>query len=249
MSGESRRFTDQEVALVLRRASEIDDTDASGSGSGLSLDDLRDIAREVGISPAAIDRAVAGLDRGRSLPPLLAGAPAVRKAAHAVPGELDREAIARLVRIVDEQADNAGTVSEALGSVRWTGSDRLRSTRVSFTPARGETAIEVVEKAEPRLRRIFHMLPAAWGVMLAGPLAASLQPGTPGVLAIAGLGALVGVGAGRMVWSALSAASARRVRRLAEALADEGTRAARDGLVLGEGGSVDDSDDGRGGGA
>jgi hypothetical protein len=221
VSGESRRFTDQEVALVLRRASEIDDTEAAGPGSGLSLDDLRDIAREVGISPAAIDRAVAGLDRGRTLPPVLAGAPAVRKAAHAVPGELDREAIARLVRIVDERTDSAGTVSEALGSVRWTGSDRFRSTRVSITPARGETAIEVVEKAEPRMRRIFHLLPVAWGVMLAGPLAASLQPGTAGVFAIAGVGAIAGLGAGRAVWTALSTASARRVRRLAELLADE----------------------------
>lgn len=249
MSEQSRRFTDREVALVLRRASEIDDAHAPEPASGLSVDDLRDIAREVGISPAAIDRAVASLDRGSSLPPSLAGAPAVRKAARAVPGELDREAIARLVRIVDERTDSAGAVSEALGSVRWTGSDRLRSTRVSFTPARGETAIEVVEKAEPRMRRIFHLLPAAWGVMLAGPLAASLQPGTAAAFAIAGLGAVVGVGAGRAVWSALSAASARRVHRLAETLADEGMRAASDGMVQGDPGGHRTTPRGGAGGA
>lgn len=133
MSDGSRRFTDQEVALVLRRASELDEAGPSeASGGGLSLEDLRDIAREVGISP---------------------------------------QAIARVVRIVDERADSAGSVTEALGSVRWTGSDRLRSTRVSITPAKGETVIEVVEKAEPRLRRIFYFVPAAWGVMLAERLA------------------------------------------------------------------------------
>jgi len=64
MSEASRRFTDREVAPVLRSATELDDQDGSadGSGVGLSLEELREIAREVGISRPAIDRAVDGLD-------------------------------------------------------------------------------------------------------------------------------------------------------------------------------------------
>ena len=145
----------------------------------------------------------------------------MRKAIHAVRGELDQEGIARLVRLVDERADGAGSVSEALGSIRWTGADRFKSTRVSITPRGGETAIEVVEKAEPRLRRIFHLLPAAWAAMLAGPLLGAAQLSPPVTIALAGLSVVTGVGVGRVAWNVLSAMSERRVRKLAERLADE----------------------------
>jgi len=219
MSNRSRRFTDREVALVLRKASELDD-EGQATGGGLSLEDLTEIAGEVGISGAAIERAVASLDRGREIGPGLAGAPLVRKAAHAVPGELDREAIARLVSLIDERTDSAGSVSEALGSVRWTTSDRLRSTRVSITASGGETAIEVVEKAAPRLRRIFHALPMAWGAMLAGPVVGAMQLSGASVAGAVVVALIAGAGIGRTAWSVMSAQSAGRVRRLAEELAD-----------------------------
>lgn len=220
MSEQSRRFTDREVALVLRRASELDE-ERTETGGGLSLSELTEIAAEVGISREAIERAAASLDRSRELRPVLAGAPLVLKAAHAVPGPLDRDGIARLVRLVDERTDSAGTVSEALGTVRWTASDRFWSTRVSLTPGDRETAIEVVEKATPRFRRVVHLLPAAWSVMIAGPFVGALElTGAPLVGAV--LAALLaGAGIGRGAWSFLSARSGVRVRRLAEELADE----------------------------
>ena len=68
----TRRFTDQEVALVLRKAAEIDEAEGS-EPKGLSIADLRQIAREVGLSPGAIDRAVAALDKRRA-PPRSCGA-------------------------------------------------------------------------------------------------------------------------------------------------------------------------------
>ena len=183
----SRRFTDREVAIVLRKASEIDETEGSGVGGALSLQDLEEIAKEVGISAGAIRRAVETLDHHRTLRAGWAGAPLVRKSVHAVPGVLDQDAIAKLVRLIDERTDSAGTISEALGSVRWTSDDRFKSSLVSITPEGGETTIQVVEKARPRMRRIFHALPAAWAAMLAAPIlgAASLGPlGTVGAVAL-----------------------------------------------------------------
>jgi hypothetical protein len=224
MSDDTRRFTDREVALVLRRATEIAEASEQpgAAGSGLSLEDLRGIAREVGISPSAIDRAVAGLDRGPGLGTRLAGAPSVRKAARVVPVSLDQEAVAALVSLVDERADGTGAVTEALGSIRWTARDKFKSTRVSIRPGDGETAIDVVEKAEPRMRTIFHLLPAAWGMMLATPLVAAGPPaGMIGAIGIFGLSLLAGAGLGRAAWTLLSSASDRRVRRLAEAVAQK----------------------------
>jgi hypothetical protein len=219
MSQQSRRFTDREVALVLKKATELDQ-DGQASGGALSLRDLEEIAAEVGISGTALERAVASLDRGRDIGAGLAGAPLVRKAAHAVPSALDHAAIARLIRVVDEHTDSAGSVSEALGSVRWTASDRFRSTRVSITPGDDETTIEVVEKASPRVRLLFHLLPAAWTLMLAGPLVGAFQLSGAALGGTVAGAVVAGVAVGRGAWSWMSDRSARRVRRLAEGLAD-----------------------------
>jgi hypothetical protein len=217
----SRRFTDREVAIVLRKAAEIDETEGSGAGGGLSLQDLEEIARDVGISPEAVKRAVGALDEGRSLRPEWAGAPLVRKSVHAVTGELGQEAIARLVQVIDERTESAGTISEALGSVRWTSSDRFKSRLVSITPEAGETTIQVVEKALPRMRRLFHALPAAWAAMIAAPVLGAAGLGAVGTIGAVALSVAAGAAVGRGAWSLMSASSARRVERLADALTRE----------------------------
>lgn len=237
----SRRFTDREVALVLRKASEIEDAEGSGAGGGLSLKDLEEIGREVGISGEAIAKAVAGLDRPLDRVPGLGLAPLVRRSVHAVRGELNEEAMSRLVRVVDERTDSAGAVTEALGSVRWTGSGRFHSTQVSFTPGKGETTIQVVEKARPHLRRVLHLVPAAWGAILAGAAVDGLiaSPGAAAVAGVLAVGLAGGVGAGRAAWSWVSARSAARVERLAADLAREAHAATGAGLVARGGGGED----------
>jgi len=232
---ESRRFTDREVALVLRKASEIEETSGAAGGGGLSLRDLQDIGREVGISPAAIAQAAARLEGTGRRPALLRSAPLVRKTVHAVPGELNEEAVAGLVRLVDERADTTGSVSEALGSVRWTGRDRFWNLQVSVTPRDGETTIQVVEKAVPRLRRVMAVVPAAWGVILAMPAAAGLHLSAVPQLGVLALGAVAGAAVGRMVWGVLSARSEAKVSRLAADLTREAQEAALRGLLVGAG--------------
>jgi hypothetical protein len=225
---DSRRFTDREVALVLKRASEMEESvgDEVGGGSGLSLAELEDIGREVGISAVSLRSAVAGLDRGRGLNAArIAGAPLVQRAVHGIPTRLDEETIRELVAIVDRDLDGAGTVTEALGSVRWTASDRFRSTQVRISPTEGSTAIEVVEKTNGRLRRVMHALPGAWGAMAIMPILSSGATSAPQAVALTGAAVIAGVVAGRAVWTVLARRSAGRVKRLASALAEEATRA------------------------
>lgn len=219
---DSRRFTDREVAMILRRAVEIDELRESvgdGGGEGLALTQMREIGREVGISAEAIERAAAEIGHRRRSSPRLLGTPLSRKVVHAVPTRLDPDAMARLVRIVDERSDSTGTISEALGSVRWTASDRFKSSLVSITPDDAETRIQVVEKFRPKIRRIAHLLPPAYAVMFTLPFLGSLGIGAGAALAV-GAG-LAGAALGRGAWEALSAGSRRRVERLAAALAAE----------------------------
>jgi hypothetical protein len=110
--------------------------------------------------------------------------------------------------------------------VRWTGSGRFRSTQISLTPEAGETVIQVVEKAAPHLRPLVHLIPAAWGAMLAlGALAPLALPAAgAAATAVGGLvvlaGAVAGTAAGRLAWSWMSWSSGRRVEHLAADLAD-----------------------------
>lgn len=220
MSDESRRFTDREVALVLKRATELDEVDpAIGAHGGTSLAELHSIAREVGISEAAVDRAVAGLETRGSGGVGFLGPRGVRKAVHAIPATLDEGAVGRLIQVVDREVAHTGSVTEALGSVRWTGSTRFTSTQVSITPGDGETAIEVVEKAEPVHRYVFQLMPAMWGGIASIGAVAALGP--PGLLVTAGA-TLAGWGIGRAVWGSLDRIGQDRVKRLAASLAGEG---------------------------
>jgi hypothetical protein len=220
MKDASRRFTDREVTAVLRKAVEIDERRGREAREALSLEDLREIAKEVGISPGAMDEAVHALGRRAQGPDLLA-APLTHRAVHDVRGELDRGGLAQLLRVVDDRADGAGNVTEALGAVRWTSEDRFSTMQISLTPEAGRTRIQVVEKTRPRLRRIMHLLPAAWGAMLAGPVVGWLQPSTLGVVGLAVAGAMGGLAAGRAAWTFLASRSRNRVSTLARAMAKE----------------------------
>ena len=63
-----RHYNEDEVAAIFRAAAEGSEsrTLPGGRADGLTLHDLQDIAREVGISPTAVSRAAQSLDRPRS---------------------------------------------------------------------------------------------------------------------------------------------------------------------------------------
>jgi hypothetical protein len=80
------RVTPEEVALVFRRAAELEAAGVRGDGGGM-LDDraLEDIGREVGLSPGSIRAALAEL-RGGALTPAPAVTWGTVSASRAVPG-------------------------------------------------------------------------------------------------------------------------------------------------------------------
>jgi len=73
-----RRFTEQEVAYILERAAAAEQEDPAGelpSGedpglrpTGMTLKQLTDVAREAGLSPDAVVRAAASVERGDLVP-------------------------------------------------------------------------------------------------------------------------------------------------------------------------------------
>ena len=220
-----RRYTDHEVALVLRRAAAIDErrpTDTAPA-RGLTLHELHEIAREVGLSPAAIDQAISGLRSGAPAGGgSLMGAPLSHKTVRAVSGRLQDAALQDLIRVVEEQVDATGTVTDALGTVRWTSMARghrfAPTMQVSLTPAEEETQVQVVQRYPAQLRAILQFLPTSWGVMIGGVIAASAAVGVASGIGLAAGAGILGFGIGRTVWRAVSRRNERDVERTMQAV-------------------------------
>ncbi len=223
-----RRYTDQEVTRLLQRAADLDrDSSAGAVARGLSLTELRDIAAEAGIDPGAVTRAATELTSqapSRAAALVLGASPVVRRTA-AVPASLDRAALGRLVEVIDAEVPAQGTVGEALGSVRWTSTNRFLSRQVVLQPGEEETVMRVEERFTDRVRGVIHFLPAMYGGGF-GLALGSGALGGGGVVGgvVAAAGALLGLGIGRGIWTALRRGSRGRVDRLAERLGEEASR-------------------------
>lgn len=219
-----RRFTDQEVALILQRASHLETkAEESHAGRGLALSDLQQIATEVGIAPSLLSQAIADTDASRGAAPAgILGPSGVAKAVRVVASKMPTEDVRSLVRTVDSLADVQGTVSEALGEVRWTGRSRFRGTQVAIAHEGEETVVRVEERLTQRARRVAHMVPGSVGAALGVSVAGAAGLAGAGFLGLAVAGVVSGFGIGRLVWRRLCAASHQRVKTLSDALAGEG---------------------------
>lgn len=221
MSAEDRRYTDREVALILRRAAELEEREGvEVKARGISLSDLEQIASDVGLDLMRIRRAALELEGGRRFRgSTVLGPPPSRTAVRGVEAPLSGASLRELVRAIDDHVDAPGTVSEALGTVRWTASDRWSTTQVAVAPSPAGTTIKVHERIEPRVRGLLHFVPTVWGAMAGIAITASVGIAVlPGAAILAGC-ALVGTAAGRGVWEILSERSQRRVDELAGDLA------------------------------
>ncbi len=218
-----RRYTDQDIALVLQRAVEIEERSDSAASRGVTRRELLEIAQEVGLSPAVIDEAITALDTGVRTPRRsLLGAPLSNKQVRGVQGHLDQDDLQRLIRLVEERLEATGTVTDALGMVRWTSIRTHKfgsTTQVSLSVQEDETQIQVVERFPAALRGVLHFIPTMWGTIIGGGVAASSGGGAVTGVAIAVGVAALGAGIGRTVWQALARRSAREVHSVATELA------------------------------
>lgn len=224
-----RRFTDREIGLILRRAVELEEGSAPKAVSnarGLTLDELKAIAREAGIDPGMVGRAVAELEGRRGLEPFsVLGPSTVKREVRTVPTEMPRESVGQLMRVVDQEVEAQGTVAEALGGVRWTSNTRFLSTQVSVEPSGDDTLLRVEERYSDVVRGPLHGVPASWGLIFG--LALGMEGWSlawPLVIVLTAIMALVGWGVGDLVWRGISGGSQKRVRRLTEHLTMEATR-------------------------
>lgn len=145
---DERRYSEEEFALVLRMASEVQEGGESGSDrslppEGLTLSQIREIALEVGIDPERVSRAAALLPSGgESLGVRLLGGHPRDHLEHMVSGEVPEKDLGRIIEVARSTLGVPGETREVMGSLEWTGSNNVTGFFVSVTPRDGKANLQ-----------------------------------------------------------------------------------------------------------
>ena len=234
MSGDDeggRRYSDEECALILRRASEISEVGDARPGGGLSLSEIQQIAGEAGIDPTAVARAAAGLPES-SHDRLVAffGGPARYRHERTLPGKVSEEAQSRILQAIRRAAGHQGTTEHVLDSLEWQTIEEPSQIFVNVSARDTGTTIEVLgdRRTAYALTYFIPTFAALLGSLIL--VAKVIEPTTALGVGVAGIFGSAFIVA-RTIWSRTSVA----FRRKLGAIMDEASRTAEKALE--EGGS------------
>lgn len=175
---DSRRFSEKEVAHIIKRASELQQEEApTESTNGMSLAELEQVAREAGLDPALVRRAATDLDTRVTdrKPSAFVGAPTTLSLERTIEGEIPPDEFEPMVLEMNRVLGLVGTATTLGRSLQWTvtGMGRRRaSTRtlqVTVTPRNGRTTIRMEEPLGQLAGGLFAGLMAGLGGGLSGP--------------------------------------------------------------------------------
>lgn len=218
----ARRFSDEEVARILKSAADLQErsTPPGEPGRGLTLEDLRQIASEAGIDPRFVELAAADahapVERDASV---LAGGAYAWAVHRTVPGivpEADRDRILRAIRSVMGQK---GEVEDLYGRMEWSFDDSLGPVMVGVASRDGRTEIDVSARRAGEAG-LLHGIGVPFGGFFGGAALAGLIGLSGAAIPLLIGGATVaGWGGLRAIWSHYSQRWERKVERLADAVA------------------------------
>ncbi len=166
----ARRYDDDEVARLLKRATELQAKQPNlRDPGGLTLEELEAIAREAGIDPAMLQEAAAELDsetRQGGLGPLLAGDQIQLTIERSFDGELDTSALESLVPAINAAADITGSVSSVGRTLNFSGGGQqsTRAVQIMVSSRDGRTTIRIEERYGQLVGALFGGIVGGGGV-------------------------------------------------------------------------------------
>jgi hypothetical protein len=223
MSETERRYTEQELRLILKRASRLQEgLNTDGTSGVFSLTEIQSVAEAAGIDPRYI--AEAARDLSKEEPPrnpFLRAAPSHYEFSETWPTELEPGAIADVVEAARLESEDAGVIGEVLDTVEWRARDMYR-TRMTITRRSGRTRIRIFLEGD-RAQSLLFLLGGAAGAMASLIAAASVNDWGSAWAWLAG-GAVGTYGVLHGVWWKVSNGMERRGREMFQAI----TRAVSD---------------------
>jgi hypothetical protein len=137
-----KRFNDEEVSLILRRAMETDRDRAEG---GLTLTQLKEIAVEVGVDPAQIESAALAVQsQSAGTHGSVGGTPVSTRYEVDVPGEVDEAGYADVLRVIRRAMGRQGVVTEEFGGLSWRARDAFGGRYLTVRSENGRTHVEAM---------------------------------------------------------------------------------------------------------
>ena len=222
-----KRYSEDEFAIILRKASEIQISGGGPSGrsssGGLTLDEIRSIAAEAGIDPEAVTRAASVMgamewDERTGLVAKIFGGPGKFHLDCEIPGRIPAEEMGRILGEIRRAAEHQGEATEILGGVEWKTVGELSAINVNISPRGDSTSIQVVGNRDAAGGVTF-IFPMAGAAILVGAIGATVEPES--IAAISSL--ITGIlGAGfltaRTLWVMGTSKFRKRLTRLMDAV-------------------------------
>ncbi len=229
-SDDGERYSDKQVALILRRAANLQahGQDAPRKTGGFSLADLEEIALEAGIDPANIRRAAEELNagglQGSSWDPLL-GSPLTVRVERSVAGEISPDRHDDLLAEIQRSGLGHGKPAVVGQTLTWS-TDRAQntsSTQITVSVRNGRTEIRAEERRHQAAVGLFAGIMAGGGVGVGlgvgVPIAVEVlqSPAAAFVLPVAGVAAAFGLA--RTIFSRTGRRREAKLRGLVDRLA------------------------------
>lgn len=136
-----RRFDDEEVSLILRRALEADA--GRPETPGLTLAQLKEIASEVGIDPARVESAALTV-QAEGATPRSSGARVTARYDLRVDGKMAPDRQADLLSLIRAAMGRQGVVTTEPGGFAWKARDAFGGRYVTVRSERGRTRVEAL---------------------------------------------------------------------------------------------------------
>lgn len=214
-----RRYTDDEVALILHRAAELGGETGPARSEGLSLAEIQQVAREVGIDPAAVARAAAALPtRKRDKLAAILGGPMHIRLEATMPGRASDADLGRILQSIRRAAGRQGRATQVLDSVEWRTSSESEGSQLFVTVTTGDdgTTVEVTGDRQSTAW-LLYVVPGVVGMIVSLTVGASLEAGwaAGGVIAAGVLGGVFLLS--RTIWSHTGRAFARKLEDIRDA--------------------------------
>lgn len=230
-SDSNRIFGDRETALILQKAAELQ-AERGGRSSGLTLEELRQVASEAGIEPHLVDEAWAELRKPKAPP-----APPKQKSRRGqtrweqrveLPVRLTNEDVRAVLAYLEAEFGGHGTVTELSCGTVWTQyRSRHGHTHAAIEAIETGTRLHVALERSTQ-RRFLRRVGAAIGCLIGGFFGAVTED-PAGFMILTGLGVTIGNLGGRGTWRLVARRWAGRLDRLISTVSGE---ALRNGTLL-----------------
>ncbi len=145
---QGKLYSDQETSAILKRAGEMQATQSPEETHGLSLDELQQIAKEVGLDPNFVAAAAAELENAgiESKSTGLLGAATSMYIERVIPDEIDDAQMPEVAAKIGAAFGIVGRSGQVGKSLEWTHSSERMHMQVTVLPQNGQTKVRVVGK-------------------------------------------------------------------------------------------------------